>query len=108
MPRDSRATRNRTAHLPHFDPPIMATATPPLQPLVLGEQDAAAALGLSPVTLAKMRYKGGGPEFISLTGRRVGYTLAALQAFVDSRPSHRSTSDGRPAGPTRGKRTPKG
>lgn len=79
----------------------MATAAPPLQPLVLGEQDAAEVLGLSPVTLAKMRYKGGGPEFISLTGRRVGYTLAALTAWVSSRPRHRSTSDGRPSKPAR-------
>lgn len=71
----------------------------PLQPLAVNEADAAAMIGLSASTLAKMRCKGAGPTFVSITGRRLVYMVSALEEWLLSRPSHRSTADGRPAAP---------
>lgn len=61
-------------------------------PGIMNEGQAAKWLGLSERTLQKFRLEGGGPEFIELTTRRRGYTMAALEAWVATR-RRRSTSD---------------
>ncbi len=79
--------------------------------LALSPHEAAIAIGVSVSWLAKMRCKGDGPAFITLgaspTSRRVAYRVEALNEYLDSRPTHRSTSDGRPAAPV-GVGRPKG
>ena len=50
---------------------------------------AAEYLGLSPLTLAKLRCVGGGPRFYKL-GRKVAYTIPGLDDFASERAS---TSD---------------
>ena len=44
---------------------------------------AAAYLGLAQSTLEKMRITGGGPRFIRLGGRAVGYDIRDLDAWLD-------------------------
>lgn len=61
-------------------------------PAVLRPAQAAQYVGLSVPTLARMRVDGTGPEFVQLAGRGIGYTRAALDAYVASRPAYRSTS----------------
>ena len=58
---------------------------------LLRPRDAAAMLGLSESTLAKMRLSGAGPQFQKL-GRSVRYMRAALENWVQAR-SRQSTSD---------------
>jgi predicted DNA-binding transcriptional regulator AlpA len=60
--------------------------------LVISEEDAAKALDLGRRTLQRLRLDGGGPAYIQLAGRRVGYTEEALQAWVRSR-QRASTAD---------------
>ncbi|NHO54931.1 hypothetical protein GOB87_13415 [Acetobacter estunensis] len=63
-----------------------------LPPLVLSESAAADVIALAPRTLQKMRLRGDGPPYVQLTGRKVGYSVQALQQWVAAR-SVRSTSD---------------
>ncbi|ATI12611.1 AlpA family transcriptional regulator [Acetobacter pomorum] len=56
------------------------------------EKQAAKFLSLSCRTLQNMRRDGGGPAFVKISERRVGYTLSALREWVASR-SVRSTAD---------------
>lgn len=58
---------------------------------LLKPEGAAERLGLSKSTLAKMRLSGEGPPYVKL-GRRVGYILADLDEWVQSK-RHRSTSE---------------
>ena len=60
-------------------------------PLVINSGEAAARLGLSISTLAKMRLSGNGPTYSKL-GRRVVYSLQDLQSWIDEQ-KHRSTSE---------------
>ena len=62
------------------------------KPLILNPEQAAATLGLSPSTLAKLRLSGNGPAYCKLGARRVGYRLADIETWVDSQ-RHRSTSE---------------
>ena len=50
---------------------------------ILRTLEAATYLGLSPSTLEKYRVRGGGPKFIRLGGRAVGYDLRDLDAWLD-------------------------
>jgi Predicted transcriptional regulator len=50
---------------------------------VLRTPAAADYLGLSPSTLEKARRHGGGPPFIRLGGRAVGYAVADLDRWLD-------------------------
>ncbi len=59
---------------------------------IYSEKWAADFLGLSSRTLQNMRKDGGGPIFVKISERRVGYTLSALRTWVVSR-SMRSTAD---------------
>ncbi len=54
--------------------------------------DAAAYLGLSPSTLAKMRVRGDGPVFCKAGPRIVVYDVADLDAYLTGR-RRTSTSD---------------
>lgn len=50
---------------------------------ILRTPAAAEYVGLSPSTLEKMRLYRGGPPFIRLGGRAVGYDIAALNRWLD-------------------------
>ena len=52
---------------------------------VLRETAAADLIGLSPRTLQRLRQDGGGPPFVKLTERRVGYPEQALQDWLQTR-----------------------
>ncbi len=52
---------------------------------ILRTPEAASYLGLSPSTLEKLRLEGGGPEFVRLGRRALGYDVAALDAWLDKR-----------------------
>jgi predicted DNA-binding transcriptional regulator AlpA len=51
---------------------------------VLRVKEAAAYTGLSESTLAKRRFYGFPPEYLSLGGRAVGYGIDQLDAWLDS------------------------
>jgi predicted DNA-binding transcriptional regulator AlpA len=53
---------------------------------------AAARLGISRSTLAKMRVRGGGPRFMKLSGR-VLYPESELEAWIGAQPLRASTSE---------------
>lgn len=50
--------------------------------LVIREDSAAEALGVSPRTLQRWRVEGRGPAFIKIGPKAVGYTEADLREFV--------------------------
>jgi hypothetical protein len=60
--------------------------------LIVTEAEAARVLRLSPRTLQRMRLEGGGPGFVKLTERRIGYPVASLESWVAER-TVRSTSE---------------
>lgn len=49
---------------------------------ILRTREAAAYLGVSAAYLEKKRMKGGGPRFVRLGGRVVGYELQALEDWL--------------------------
>ena len=53
--------------------------------LVLTEREAARQLRLSVRSLQRLRVDGGGPAFIMLGARRIGYRFADLEAWISSR-----------------------
>jgi len=59
--------------------------------LILSEKQAAKELCLSVRTLQTMRVDGGGPAYVRLTERRIGYSMTELKRWVEAR-SVRSTS----------------
>jgi hypothetical protein len=60
--------------------------------LVATEEEAARMLRLSVRTMQRLRLDGDGPRFVRLTGRRIGYAIGDLQAWVRAR-SVASTSE---------------
>jgi predicted DNA-binding transcriptional regulator AlpA len=66
---------------------------------ILTPRGAAEYLGgiLSEAALQRYRSEGGGPKFIKIGKRRVGYRLADLQAWLDARVAQ-STADARARG----------
>ena len=52
---------------------------------VLRTQEAALYVGLSESTLEKLRLYGGGPRFVRLRPRAVGYRVDDLDAWLESR-----------------------
>jgi predicted DNA-binding transcriptional regulator AlpA len=62
----------------HFEHPASDRAT-----RILRTPRAAEYVGLSPSTLEKKRLSGGGPTFIRLGGRAVGYDVRDLDAWLD-------------------------
>lgn len=59
---------------------------------ILNTDEAASVLGVSPYTLRDLRCKGGGPAFVQLTKRRVGYREQTLAKYIAER-ERASTSD---------------
>ena len=49
---------------------------------VLRTPDAAAYVGLAAGTLERMRLRGGGPRFVHLGGRAVGYRVSDLDSWI--------------------------
>lgn len=74
----------------------MTTQQPPCLPdvpwRVYSPREVALLTGNSERTLQRLRGNGGGPEFVKLTGKKIGYTGEALRRWIESR-SVRSTSD---------------
>lgn len=62
------------------------------QSTVLTEDEAAKDLRISKRTLQRLRLEGGGPRFVQLTEKRVGYRPADLDAWADSRGKASSTA----------------
>lgn len=52
---------------------------------VLDEKSAAALLGVSHVTLERMRRAGRAPRHVQLSARRLGYRISDLTAWLDAR-----------------------
>ncbi len=52
---------------------------------ILRTLDAAEHVGLSASTLEKFRIRGGGPRFIHLGSRAIGYDVRDLDAWLDER-----------------------
>lgn len=67
---------------------------------VLDTAAAASYIGLSPITLRKMRWRGEGPEFVKLTTARVGYLVSGLDAWLCNRPRYKSTAQHKASRPT--------
>lgn len=63
-------------------------------PKLLSTEDVASQLGISPATIEKARSTGLGdfPKYIKI-GRSVRYLETDVLAWVNSRPSYRSTSE---------------
>lgn len=76
----TRSTLLASATTPRPDRPAEAA-------LIVTEAEAAHMLRLSARTLQRLRLDGGGPPYVMLTasGGRIGYAVAALQAWVTSR-----------------------
>lgn len=53
--------------------------------LVVTEDEAAKLLRVSVRTLGRLRVDGDGPRFVRLTGRRIGYAVADLEAWIRAR-----------------------
>jgi len=53
--------------------------------LVVTEAQAGRMLGLSLRTMQRLRLDGGGPAFVKLTDRRIGYAVETLQQWLRSR-----------------------
>lgn len=54
--------------------------------LVLRKRELCKLLGMSPATVDRMRVRGDFPAPIKLGQQAVGWTMAAIQAWLDSRP----------------------
>ena len=52
---------------------------------VLGEKEAAEFVGLSPMTLERMRKQGVAPQHVRLSARRLGYRICDLTDWLDAR-----------------------
>jgi hypothetical protein len=53
----------------------------PTPEIFLTANDLAKRWGMTPVAVRAMRYRGGGPEFIHLSERRIRYRLSAVIEF---------------------------
>lgn len=56
---------------------------------LLTEKELASWLGLSLPTLQRLRSNGGGPKFIKLSFRRVGYRPSDIEAWLAARTAER-------------------
>lgn len=54
--------------------------------VVLRKRDLCKLLGISPATLDRKRVRGDFPAPIMLSAQAIGWTMAAVQAWIDSRP----------------------
>lgn len=63
---------------------------------ILRTREAAEYVGLAASTLEKLRCYGGGPRFVHLAGRAIGYDLADLDTWLDEQRAQ-NTSEPRPS-----------
>ncbi len=56
--------------------------------------EAAEYVGLSPSTLEKLRLTGGGPRFVRLGGRAIGYDVRDLDMWLDEQRASGPVGDG--------------
>ena len=56
-----------------------------LSPLIVPEPEAAKLMNLAPRTLQRMRLEGGGPPYIQLSERRIGYSVDDLREWIAGR-----------------------
>lgn len=78
--------RRRPSPIPNYDE----------KSRLLSPEEAAAYLGLSTVTLAKLRVSGDGPPFFKLTAGkygRVGYRISVLDAWLETRRRQSTAED---------------
>jgi predicted DNA-binding transcriptional regulator AlpA len=66
--------------------------------LVVTEKEAASLTTLSVRSLQKLRVDGGGPRFVKLTGRRIGYLRSDIQAWLQARLASSTSAASRGAG----------
>src|SRR5258706_6447060 len=77
----------------HQDATASSAATAPQRSRrVLRTPQAAEYLGVATATLEKQRIKGGGPRFIKIGPKLVGYTIEDLDAYIEAG-RRTSTSD---------------
>jgi len=69
-------------------------------PRILRQKDAAEYIALKESTLEKLRCSGGGPRFVKLGARAIGYDIADLDLWIEER-KRGSTSDTGRATPLR-------
>lgn len=62
---------------------------------LLTTQEVSELLGLQPRTLANWRWRGYGPRYLNLGGRRIRYRLRDVEAFLESE-VRTSTSNSHP------------
>jgi predicted DNA-binding transcriptional regulator AlpA len=74
-------------------------STPPMQPRVLRTPVAAKYAGMSTGTFEKYRVYGGGPRFVRIGPRAIGYTIEDLDAFIEAGRRTSTSDDGLPAPP---------
>jgi hypothetical protein len=53
--------------------------------VVLTERQTAATIGLSVITLRRMRLASTGPLFVQLSEKRIGYRAVDVEAWLDAR-----------------------
>jgi predicted DNA-binding transcriptional regulator AlpA len=78
----------RSKHLRAVTSPAIVTSAPPEQSSsldrVVSEAQAAEIIGLSKDTLRREFRAGRAPERVRLSGRRIGYRLSAIYAFLEA------------------------
>ena len=67
---------------------------------ILRTPEAAQYVGLSPSTLEKKRLAGGGPDFVRLGGRAVGYDRATLDSWLEGQRRTSTSDTGKPGART--------
>lgn len=75
-------------HTVPTDPQTGHREAPPTGPagnLVLSQNESARTLGISTKTLERLRGAGGGPVFVQLSARRIGYRRTDLEVWLASR-----------------------
>jgi predicted DNA-binding transcriptional regulator AlpA len=88
-----RKTEARKKGGTHSSEPRPTPPTPTVSPLIAREPEAAAVVGLSKQTLRVLRSRGGGPRFVKLGPRRIGYLLTDLEVWARSRPGFVNTTE---------------
>jgi predicted GIY-YIG superfamily endonuclease len=94
---DERMTRVSIPHPNHVEPTGPLAMNPMEGKLLVSEQEAADALGMTPRTMQEWRRRGGGPPFVRISSRCVRYRPDDLREWAGAR-IRTSTSDVREDG----------
>jgi predicted DNA-binding transcriptional regulator AlpA len=89
-------------------PPEKPANTPPQRGLhrVVRTPAASDYLGLSASTLEKLRLTGGGPRFVRIGTRAIGYCIDDLDAFIEGGRRTSTSDPGEPVRPSRDRDPP--